>query len=180
MSSALETLCGQAYGAQQYKKLSVYTLRAMIPLIVLCIPIAILWFFIDKLMMLIGQDPLISVEAKKYSFWLIFALIPYAILQPLVRYLQAQSLILPMLLSSVASLCFHVPVCWAFVFKSNLGSSGAAIAVALSYLLNVVLLGVYVCYSSSCNETRLFFSKEIFSNIGEFVRLAIPSAGMIW
>nr|GMC67851.1 protein DETOXIFICATION 14-like [Ipomoea batatas] len=94
-----------------------------------------------------GQDPLISVEAKKYSTWLISALFPYAILQPLVRYLQAQSLILPMLLSSVASLCFHVPVCWAFVFKLNLGSSGAALAIALSYLLNVVLLGVYVCYS---------------------------------
>nr|GMC67853.1 protein DETOXIFICATION 14-like [Ipomoea batatas] len=179
MASALETLCGQAYGALQYKKLGVYTFGAIIPLIVACIPISILWVFMDKLLMLIGQDPLISVEAKKYSTWLIPALFPYAILQPLVRYLQAQSLILPMLLSSVVSLCFHVPVCWAFVFKFNLGSSGAAMAIALSYWLNVVLLGVYVRCSSSCNDTRISFSREIYSCIGEFVRLAIPSAGMI-
>ncbi|XP_019173066.1 PREDICTED: protein DETOXIFICATION 14-like [Ipomoea nil] len=181
MASALETLCGQAYGALHYKKLGVYTFGAIIPLIVACIPISILWVFMDKLLMIIGQDPLISVEAKKYSIWLIPALFPYAILQPLVRYLQTQSLILPMLLSSVASLCFHVPVCWAFVFKFNLGSSGAAIAIALSYWLNVVLLGVYVRYSSSCNETRISFSfsKEVYSCIGEFVRLAIPSTGMV-
>nr|GMC59967.1 protein DETOXIFICATION 14-like [Ipomoea batatas] len=179
MASALETLCGQVYGALQYKKLGVYTFGAIIPLIVACIPISILWVFMDKLLMLIGQDPLISVEAKKYSTWLIPALFPYAILQPLVRYLQAQSLILPMLLSSVVSLCFHVPVCWAFVFKFNLGSSGAAMAIALSYWLNVVLLGVYVRCSSSCNDTRISFSREIYSCIGEFVRLAIPSAGMI-
>nr|GME03483.1 protein DETOXIFICATION 14-like isoform X2 [Ipomoea batatas] len=181
LSSALETLCGQAYGARQYNKLGVYTIGAMIPLLVVCIPISILWVFMDKLLILIGQDPLISVEAKKYSTWLISALFPYAILQPLVRYLQAQSLILPMLLSSVASLCFHVPVCWAFVFKLNLGSSGAALAIALSYLLNVVLLGVYVCYSSSCNDTRISisFSTEVYSSIREFVRLAIPSASMI-
>ncbi|XP_031110341.1 protein DETOXIFICATION 14-like isoform X2 [Ipomoea triloba] len=149
LSSALETLCGQAYGARQYNKL--------------------------------GQDPLISFEAKKYSTWLIPALFPYAILQPLVRYLQTQSLMLPMVLSSVASLLFHVPVCWAFVFKLNLGSSGAALAIALSYFLNVVLLGVYVCYSPSCNDTRISinFSTEVYSSIWEFVRLAIPSASMI-
>nr|GMC67852.1 protein DETOXIFICATION 14-like [Ipomoea batatas] len=181
LSSALETLCGQAYGARQYNKLGVYTYGAMIPLVAVCIPISILWFFMDKLLILIGQDPLISVEAKKYSSWLIVALFPYAILQPLVRYLQAQSLILPMLLSSVASLCFHVPVCWAFVFKFNLGSSGAALAIALSYFLNVVLLGVYVRYSPSCNDTRISisFSTEVYSSIREFVRLAIPSAIMI-
>ncbi|XP_019173064.1 PREDICTED: protein DETOXIFICATION 12-like [Ipomoea nil] len=181
LSSGLETLCGQAYGARQYKKLSVYTNGAMIALVIVCIPISILWVFMDKLLILIGQDPLISVEARKYSIWLIPALFSHAILQPLVRYLQTQSLILPMLLSSVASLCFHVPVCWAFVFKLNLGCKGAALAIGLSYWLNVFLLGVYVRYSSSCNDTRISisFSKEVYSSIGEFVCLAIPSACMI-
>lgn len=181
MASALETLCGQAYGAEQYQKLGVYTYAAIISLIAVCIPISVLWIFMDKLLIFIGQDPLISTEAGRYSLCLIATLFPYAILQAQVRYLQTQSLILPMLLSSIASLCFHVLVCWALVFKLSMGSGGAALAIGLSYWFNVILLGVYVHYSSSCKKTlNCFSSKDVFTGIGDFFRLAIPSASMVW
>ncbi|KAM3363267.1 protein DETOXIFICATION 14 [Capsicum galapagoense] len=179
MSSALETLCGQAYGAEEYRKLGIYTNGAIISLLVVCIPISVLWLFVDKFLILIGQDPLISIEAGKYSCWLISTLFPYAILQALVRYLQTQSLILPMLMSSIAALCFHVPLCWALVFKLNLGSGGAAIAIGLSYWFNVLLLSLYVKYSSSCEKTRLCFSKEVLTSTKEFFHLTIPSASMV-
>ncbi|XP_049384142.1 protein DETOXIFICATION 14-like isoform X2 [Solanum stenotomum] len=179
MSSALETLCGQAYGAEEYRKLGIYTNGAIISLLVVCIPISVLWLFVDKFLILIGQDPLISIEAGKYSSWLIATLFPYAILQALIRYLQTQSLILPMLMSSIAALCFHVPICWAFVFKLNLGSGGAAIAIGLSYSFNVLLLCLYVKYSSSCEKTRLCFTKEVLPSTKEFFHLAIPSASMV-
>nr|GMD49991.1 protein DETOXIFICATION 14-like [Ipomoea batatas] len=183
MASALETLCGQAYGAEQYQKLGVYTYAAIISLIAVCVPISVLWIFMDKLLIFIGQDPLISTEAGRYSTWLIATLVPYAILQAQVRYLQTQSLILPMLLSSIASLCFHVLICWALVFKINMGSGGAALAIGLSYWVNVILLGVYVRYSSSCKKTlnsvNCFSSKDVFTGVGEFFRLAVPSASMV-
>ena len=180
MASALETLCGQAYGAGQYQKLGNYTLAAIISLILVCLPISLLWIFMDKLLIFIGQDPLISIEAGKYSIWLIPSLFPYAILQLLVRYLQSQSLILPMVLSSVASLCFHIPMCWALVFKLKLGNGGAAVAIGLSYWLNVIFLGLYVKYSSTCKKTLVSFSKNVFLSIGEFFHFAIPSAVMVW
>nr|XP_025885467.1 protein DETOXIFICATION 14-like isoform X2 [Solanum lycopersicum] len=179
MSSALETLCGQAYGAEEYRKLGIYTNGAIISLLVVCIPVSVLWLFVDKFLILIGQDPLISIEAGKYSSWLIATLFPYAILQALIRYLQTQSLILPMLMSSIAALCFHVPLCWALVFKLNLGSGGAAIAIGLSYWFNVFLLCLYVKYSSSCEKTRLCFTKEVLPSTKEFFHLAIPSASMV-
>ncbi|OIT21870.1 PREDICTED: protein DETOXIFICATION 14-like isoform X2 [Nicotiana attenuata] len=180
MASALETLCGQAYGAEQYNKLGIYTTGAIISLLIVCIPISILWLFIDKILIFLGQDPLISIEAAKYSIWLIAAVFPYVILQALIRYLQTQSLILPMVLSSVATLCFHVPICWLLIFKLNVGSCGAAVAIGLSYWFNVLLLGLYVKYSSSCEKTRLCFSsEEVFASIREFFPLAIPSACMV-
>uniref|UniRef100_A0A5B6YMX5 Putative MATE efflux family protein 8-like isoform X2 n=1 Tax=Davidia involucrata TaxID=16924 RepID=A0A5B6YMX5_DAVIN len=179
MASALETLCGQAYGAKQYQKLGIYTYCAIISLIVVCFPVSLLWFFMDKLLTFIGQDPSISYEAGRYSIWLIPALFAYAILQSLVRYFQTQSLILPMLLSSCAVLCFHVPLCWALVYKMELGNIGAALAIGISYWLNVVLLGFYMKYSSSCEKTRVPFSKDVFNSVGEFFRLAIPSVVMV-
>ena len=112
-----------------------------------CVPILVLWLFLDRLLIFMGQDHLISAEAGRYAFWLIPALFPYAVLQALIRYLQTQSLILPMLLSSVAALCFHLPVCWAFVFYLKLGNAGAALALGLSHWFNVALLVLYVKYS---------------------------------
>lgn len=180
MSSALETLCGQAYGAKQYERVGTYTYGAIISLIFICFPISILWIYIDKLLILLGQDPSISIEARKFSVWLIPSLFPYAILQSITRYLQSQSLIFPMLWTSVIVLVLHVPVCWVLVFKLGLGTAGAALAIGTSYTLNAILLGLYLCYSKSCEKTRVTCSGDVFSSIKEFFRFAIPSAVMIW
>ncbi|KAL4612421.1 hypothetical protein ACB092_08G197300 [Castanea dentata] len=179
MASALETLCGQAYGAQQYQKIGIQTYTAIFSLNLVCLPLSLLWMNMGKLLSLIGQDPLISHEAGKFTMWLVPALFAYATLQPLVRYLQTQSLVKPMLISSVVILCFHIPLCWVLVFKSGLGNLGAALAMGISYWLNVILLGLYVKYSSACKKTLVPISKELFQGIGEFFRFAIPSAIMV-
>ncbi|XP_024925329.3 protein DETOXIFICATION 6 isoform X3 [Ziziphus jujuba] len=179
MAGALETLCGQAYGANQYRKLGIYTYCASISLIVVCIPISILWIIMDKLLILIGQDPLVSHEARKYSILLIPALFAYAIQQSLVCYFQSQGLILPVLISSCAILCFHIPVSWALVYKLELGSGGAAISIGLSYWLNVILLVLYMKYSSDCEKTRVTFSSDVLLSTREFISYAVPSGVMV-
>ncbi|XP_052196302.1 protein DETOXIFICATION 14-like isoform X2 [Diospyros lotus] len=179
MASALETLCGQAYGAEQYQKLGAFTFGAILSLILVCLPVSVLWIFMDKLLVFLGQDPAISVEAGKYAIWLIPSLFPYAILESLVPYLQTQCVILPMLLCSTVTLSLHVPLCWFLVFKFQLGTKGAALAISLSYWVNVILLGTYLKYSPACENTRPSFSKDVFLSIGEFFRFALPSAGMI-
>ncbi|XP_030950870.1 protein DETOXIFICATION 12-like isoform X2 [Quercus lobata] len=179
MASALETLCGQAYGAQQYQKIGIQTYTAIFSLNLVCLPLCLLWMNMGKLLSLIGQDPLISHEAGKFTMWLVPALFAYATLQPLVRYLQTQSIVKPMLISSFVILCFHIPLCWVLVFKSGLGNLGAALAMGISDWLNVILLGLYVKYSSACKKTLVPISKEMFQGSGEFFRFAIPSAIMI-
>lgn len=180
MAGALETLCGQAYGAEEHHKLGTYTYSAIISLVMICPPICLLWIFLDRLLPLIGQDPLISREACKYSIWLIPALFGSAILKPLTRFLQTQSVILPMLLSSLLILFFHSTACWTFVYKLGLGYKGTALAFGLSIWLNVFLLGFYVKCSSACQKTRTPISKDAFLGIGEIFRLGVPSAVMVW
>jgi MATE family multidrug resistance protein len=180
MASALETLCGQAYGAQQYQKIGMQTYTAIFSLILVCLPLSLIWIYMGKLLILIGQDPLISHEAGKFTIWLVPALFAYAILQPLVRYFQIQSLVKPMLISSCAILCFHIPLCWVLVFRSRLERLGAAVAIGISYWLNAIVLGLYMKYSSTCKKTLAPISMELFQGIGEFFRFATPSAMMIW
>ncbi|KAK9277022.1 hypothetical protein L1049_006561 [Liquidambar formosana] len=179
MASGLETLCGQAYGAQQYQKLGIQTYTAIFSLILVCLPLSFIWINMGKLLVFIGQDPLISIEAGKFTMWLIPALFAQAVLQPLIRYFQTQSLVIPMVISSCATLCFHIPLCWVLVFKSGLHNLGAALAISISISLNMIFLSLYMMFSSTCRKTRVPISMELFQGIGEFFHFAIPSAVMI-
>ncbi|EEF36895.1 conserved hypothetical protein, partial [Ricinus communis] len=169
MAGALETLCEQAYGAEQYQKLGTYTCTAIVSLILVCLSISVLWIFTDKLLILIGQDPSISKVAKKYSIWLIPNFFSYAVLQALIRYFQTQSLILPMFFSSFVTLCFHISFCWDLVFKVELGCVCSALAISLSYWLNVIMLGLYMKYSSQCAKTRSVILKDALVSMREFL-----------
>ncbi|GJM89690.1 hypothetical protein PR202_ga05902 [Eleusine coracana subsp. coracana] len=134
---------------------------------------------VRKLLIRIGQDPLISKETGRYIAWLIPALFAYAVSQPLTKFLQSQSLIIPMLWSSIATLLLHIPLCWLLVFKTSLGFIGASLAISLSYWLNVIMLAAYIRYSSACKETRSPPTVEAFKGVGLFLRLALPSALML-
>ncbi|XP_051200423.1 protein DETOXIFICATION 16 isoform X2 [Lolium perenne] len=179
MATALDTLCGQAYGARQYHLLGIYKQRAMLILTLVSIPVAVLWFYTGSVLLLVGQDEDISMEAGTYARWMIPALFAYGLLQCHVRFLQTQNIVLPVMLSAAPTALFHLPVCWLLVHGLGLGSKGAALSNAISFWINVVILAVYVRVSSTCNKTWTGFSVEAFHDLLSFFRLAVPSALMV-
>ncbi|XP_010683279.2 protein DETOXIFICATION 1 [Beta vulgaris subsp. vulgaris] len=178
LCGGLDTLCGQAFGAKQYKKIATYVYSAIICLLVICIPIILVWIFMDKLLILVGQDPEISMEARKFSVWLIPGLIASAIYNPLVRFLQCQSLTLPLLLNFVAVLGINTLSCWISVYKLEFGIQAVAFSLSLCSWLNVIFLGIYINFSSACERTRPYFSKDVFYNIWLFLKFGFPAALM--
>ena len=61
----METLCGQAYGAKDYKTLGDVLQRALGVCWVACIPVALLWSQSTALMVAVGQDPVIAAKAGR-------------------------------------------------------------------------------------------------------------------
>lgn len=180
MGSALDTLCGQAYGAKQYHMLGIYMQRAILVLLVVSIPLALIWACTGQILMAVGQNPEISVEAGLYICLLIPGLFAYGLLQCIVRFLQTQSMIFPMLIFSGLITLFHMLVCWVLVYRSGLGSRGAALATSISYWVNVLLLAVYIKFSQACKKTWNGLSQDALRNVLNFLELAIPSAFMTW
>ncbi|EOA34619.1 hypothetical protein CARUB_v10022179mg [Capsella rubella] len=178
LAGALETLCGQAFGAEQFRKISTYTYSSMLCLLLFCFPVSLLWVFMDKLLELFHQDPLISQLACRYSIWLIPALFGYSVLQSMTRFFQSQGLVLPLFLSSLGALCFHIPFCWLLVYKLKFGIIGAAVSIGFSYWFNVVLLWIVMRETALYRETRNLQAQEIFLSMKQFITLAIPSAMM--
>ncbi|MED6136437.1 Protein DETOXIFICATION 16 [Stylosanthes scabra] len=179
MASALDTFCGQSYGAGQHGMLGVYAQRAMVVVIIVCIPISIIWANTESILNLFGQDHEISAEAGRYAQLIIPALFAFGILQCQTRFLQTQNIVIPMMLSSGVATLLHVALCWVLVFKSGLGTRGAAISNCVAYWLNVFILALYIKFSPSCSQTWTGFSTQAFHAIPSFLRLAIPSAVMV-
>lgn len=180
LSSALETLSGQAYGAKQYHMMGIHMQRAMFILLLVSIPLAVIWANTTTILTALGQDAAIAAEAGQYARFMIPSIFAYGLLQCLIRFLQTQNIVFPMMVSCGVTTLLHILVCWILVFKSGLGNKGAALANSISYWVNVLLLGLYVKFSSTCSKTWTGFSKEAFRNIPTFVKLAIPSAVMVW
>ncbi|XP_048139179.1 protein DETOXIFICATION 16-like [Rhodamnia argentea] len=179
MASALDTFCGQSYGARQFHMLGIHMQRAMFILLLVSIPLACIWANTRIILEAVGQQSDIAAEAGKYARYMIPSLFAYGLLQCLVKFLQTQNIVLPMVLSSGIVTLLHIFFCWVLVMKTGLGSRGAALANSISYWLNVLLLALYVKFSSSCSKTWTGFSKEAFHDILRFLRLSIPSAVMV-
>ncbi|KAL8487186.1 hypothetical protein ACS0TY_023740 [Phlomoides rotata] len=90
MGSALETLCGQAYGAEQHRMLG------------------------------------------EFNRWMIPGHFAYGVLQCLIRFLQTQNIVVPMVIISGITAIFHAFLCWIFLYKIKFGCKGAALATAIS------------------------------------------------
>ncbi|KAL5544908.1 hypothetical protein UlMin_008692 [Ulmus minor] len=179
MASALDTLSGQSYGAKQYHMMGIHMQRAMFVLLLVSIPLAIIWANTEPILAALGQDPDIAAEAGRYARFMIPSLFAYGLLQCLVKFLQTQSIVFPMVLFSGITTFLHILVCWVLVFKSGLGNRGAALANSISYWINVLFFALYVKFSTSCAKTWTGFSKEALHNIPTFLTLAIPSAVMV-
>ena len=179
-ASALDTVCGQSYGAKLYGMLGIQMQRAMLVLTLYSIPLSIIWANTEHFLLFFGQDKSIAHLSGSYAKFMIPSIFAYGLLQCLNRFLQAQNNVFPVVLCSGVTTCLHVILCWALVLKSGLGFRGAAVANAISYWLNVILLSCYVKYSPSCSLTWTGFSKEALRDIIPFMKLAIPSALMVW
>ncbi|CAN6251272.1 unnamed protein product [Urochloa humidicola] len=106
------------------------------------------------------RDRRVSRRVHPVIRCLIPALFTYGPLQCHVRFLQTQNAAVPVMLSSGATVVGHVAVCWLLVHRLGMGSNGAALTTAVSYLVNLSILAVYVRVSPACKDTWTGFSRR--------------------
>lgn len=180
ITSALDTFCGQSNGAEQYHMLGIHMQRAMIVVSIVSVFLAIIWANTKQILVVMHQDKAISKEAGSYALFLIPSLFAYGPLQCILKFLQTQNIVLPMVITSGIAALLHTLLCWLLVFEFKLGSKGAAISNSICYWVNVLLISLYVKFSSTCKQTWTGFSKRALQDLFVFLRLAIPSALMVW
>ncbi|XP_039804453.1 protein DETOXIFICATION 16-like isoform X2 [Panicum virgatum] len=155
MGSALDTFCGQSYGARQYNMLGTHAQRAIIVLMFMGVPLAFILAFTGQILISLGQNPEISSEAGLYAQWLIPGLFAYGLLQCVTRFLQTQNIVQILVVCSGLTLLLHIMLCWFLVQTFGLGHKAG-------------------------RRSWKGWSREALSlkDVKEYMRLAIPSTFM--
>ncbi|KAJ6855277.1 protein DETOXIFICATION 29-like [Populus alba x Populus x berolinensis] len=178
MGSALETLCGQAFGAGQLDMLGVYMQRSWLILNTTAVLLSLVYIFAAQLLKLIGQTASISKAAGMFSVWMIPQLFAYAFNFPMAKFLQSQSKIMVMAVISVVALILHTVFSWLLMIKLKWGLVGAAVVLNASWVIIDISQFVYII-SGTCGRAWTGFSWQAFQNLWGFVRLSLASAVML-
>ncbi|KAF3562866.1 hypothetical protein DY000_02011680 [Brassica cretica] len=178
MASALETLCGQAFGAKKYHMLGVYMQRSWIVLFFCCLLLLPTYLFTTPVLKFLGQPDDIAELSGVVSLWAIPLHLSFALSFPLQRFLQCQLKNHVTAYSAAVSLVVHFLVCWLFVNGLKLGVVGTMATISISWWVNVFITLAYsVC--GGCPLTWTGLSSEAFTGLWEFLKLSASSGVML-
>ncbi|XP_075645552.1 protein DETOXIFICATION 27-like [Castanea sativa] len=178
MASALETLCGQAFGAKRYHMLGIYMQRSWIVLVLCCFLLLPFYVFATPLLKLIGQPDDVAEASGLVACWLIPLHFSFAFQFPLQRFLQSQLKNIVIAWVSLVGLLVNVLTSWLFIYVLDLGLVGAALALDISWWVLVFGLYGYTAFGG-CPLTWHGFSIEAFSGLWEFLKLSAASGVML-
>ncbi|KAJ6767335.1 MULTIDRUG RESISTANCE PROTEIN [Salix purpurea] len=179
MGSAVETLCGQAYGAQKYGMLGIYMQRSTVLLILTGTVLMFIYIFCKPILLGLHESAAIASAAAVFVYGLIPQIFAYACNFPIQKFLQAQSVIFPSACISACTLALHLVLSWVVIFKLGGGLLGAALVTSLSWWIIVVAQFVYILASKEFKHTWRGFSIQAFSGLWDFFKLSLASGVML-
>ncbi|XP_027062613.1 protein DETOXIFICATION 40-like [Coffea arabica] len=179
MGSAVETLCGQAFGAKKFEMLGIYLQRSTILLSLTGVLLTIIYVFSKPILIFLGQSPDIASAAALFVYGLIPQIFGYAVNFPIQKFMQAQSIVQPSAYISTATLVLHLVLSWLVVYKIGLGLLGASLVLSISWWIIVIGQFIYIVKSEKCKKTWTGFTLQAFSGLWGFFKLSAASAVML-
>ncbi|XP_030452815.2 protein DETOXIFICATION 24-like [Syzygium oleosum] len=178
MSSATETLCGQAFGAKQYHMMGIYLQRSWIVSTAATTILIPAFIFATPVFTLLGEDASIADEAEPVALGLIPVMYSTVFSATIQMFLQAQQRNSIVIWFAAVSFLLHLLLSWLFVMKLDWGLAGALGAMNVSCWSMVAAEFVYI-FGGWCGETWQGFSTAAFSSLWPVVKLSVSSGVML-
>ncbi|XP_010250482.1 PREDICTED: protein DETOXIFICATION 33-like [Nelumbo nucifera] len=178
MGSALETLCGQAFGAGKFTMLGIYMQRSWLILLCTALLLVPIYVFSAPILILMGQTVEIADAAGRFATWMLPQLFAYALNFPIQKFLQAQRKVMVMACVAAIVLVVHVLISWLVIFKLGWGLIGAAVSLNFSWWINIFGQSMYIFISKS-GGAWTGFSLQAFADLWGFIKLSLASAVML-
>jgi len=179
LNGALETLVSQANGAGNLALCGVYLNRGRFVLAMTFLPIIIILFQSEAILVGIGQNAEVSHHAQAY----VIAYLPGLILSGMIdsqrRFLNMLGYTkIPMICQTMGQV-FHVLLCYIFVWKLEMSITGIGIASSITNLIIFLSLIQFTNWTEDIQEAVQWPDKNTFRGIRQYYALGIPSALML-
>ncbi|KAK9051463.1 hypothetical protein SSX86_028090 [Deinandra increscens subsp. villosa] len=178
MSSATETLCGQAFGAGQNHMMGIYLQRSWIVDLITLTVLLPIFIFGAQIFKLVGEEESIANSGGYISLWFIPFVYNFVFSLTIQMYLQAQLKNMIIAWLSALQFAIHIPLSLLFVYKLNLGISGAMIALSMSSWVLVIGEFTYI-FGGWCPHSWKGFTVAAFKDLVPVVKLSVSSGVMV-
>jgi MATE family multidrug resistance protein len=182
LTTCLDTLCSQAYGAGKYELVGLNFLRCSIFAIVCFLPIGVFWQFgMEYLLSLVVPDLELVKIAASYLRVVCWGIPGFILFECGKRFLQSQNCFHASTYVLVLCAPLNVFLNWLFVWKLEMGYIGAPIAITLNYW--VMPLGLFI-FTMLNKQFLVCWPKnlkveQLFTNWTKMMELALPGIIMV-
>ncbi|KAE9047710.1 hypothetical protein PR003_g331 [Phytophthora rubi] len=174
-NGGMNSLCSQAFGAKNFHLVGEYTLLTGLLVTGACVPMALLWWNIDTLLLTAGVADRVASLAGQYGRLSLLWLWPRSMFQVLASFYLAQNIVLPTAVFDVLMVLFNGFFAVGFTYGRfglpELGfvgcPLGTAVAVALRLVSYVTYMNLYRKHHRRCawRWSSSFLDKEIVRNL---------------
>ncbi|XP_039690054.1 protein DETOXIFICATION 41 [Medicago truncatula] len=179
MTSAVQTVCGQAYGAKKHAAMCITLQREIILHFGAAVTLTFLYWFSGDFLKAMGQTESIAAQGQMFARGLIPQLYAFAFSCPIQRSSQAQNIVNHQTYMAVGVFLLHMLFSWLVVYVLGYSLLGAALTLSFSWWILVFFNGLYILFSPTCKETWIGFTVKAFIGIWPYLKLTVASAAML-
>jgi len=185
MSTCLDTLCSQAYGAGRPDLVGLYFQKGVLVVMLGLLPVLLLWYRADAFLPYIVNESEADSErlvelATRYLRIMILAMPGYCLFECGKRFMQAQGIFTASTYVLIVCAPLNILITYALVWHPSIGLGfiGAPISVAITNTLLALFLLAYVLFVDG-KKCWNGFTWKVLENWGPLVQLAIPGLVMV-
>ncbi|KAJ9107298.1 hypothetical protein QFC21_000748 [Naganishia friedmannii] len=182
MASALDTLLPAAWTSSDPTRVGLWTQRMFIVAAVSLIPMYLLWFQAESILLFLRQDPVVAARAGLYLRYLSIGLPGYAGNLIMRKYFQSQNLMKAptIVLAIIAPMNAVLNYLLVWGPKSiRLGFVGAPLATAISFNAAALVSIGYAAFFAPKTAWGGFDRKEAFRKLGTITSLGLAGTIMV-
>lgn len=179
LCAALDTLCSQAYASANPKTTSLHALRTAFLAFLVCIPASVVMWHGERLLLALGQDPIVANLAGSYLKILIIGLPGYTLFEIMRRWLQAQGLMAVPTASLLIASPINIFLNWLLVWGPYVEPTRQAIQLMVACPVRGSVWASSALHSRRLSRSTLWYNTRVCVAMSRLTVHTVPLFGAI-
>ncbi|KAK6188063.1 hypothetical protein SNE40_004327 [Patella caerulea] len=179
LSTASEILFAQTNGSSNRSSMGITVQKSLLIKTLATFLLSSILVHTNSILLLFGQTEEISQMTHEFILACIPGMFGFTVLMVEIKYLQAQKIVKPCLITGLLANALHVSYNLAFVYGLQIGIRGCGIALSLTFWSWSLLLFAYIKISKIYKDTWSGIHFDCLRNWSSFLKYGLPGMLML-